>query len=87
MPVFVDIMDSFVVRVSDGDRQKIEKAVGLPKSKSGTKTTTKERHAQFPRETHVAGEKLFCTICNVVLDHTRKSSVASHIDGRLLSTR
>lgn len=43
-------------------------------SKCGTKTTAKERQAQFQKET------LFCTVCNVILDHTRKSSVASHLD-------
>ncbi|GFO18216.1 CGG triplet repeat-binding protein 1 [Plakobranchus ocellatus] len=64
-------MDAFVVKTRDPKAN--------DKSKCSTKTTVMERHAQFPKETHVAGQKLFCTSCNLVLDHTRKSSVSSHL--------
>ncbi|GFO33611.1 hypothetical protein PoB_006011600 [Plakobranchus ocellatus] len=32
-----------------------------------------ERHAQFPKETHISGQKLFSVTCSLVLDHTKKS--------------
>ncbi|GFN93727.1 CGG triplet repeat-binding protein 1 [Plakobranchus ocellatus] len=32
----------------------------------------------YPFWTHVSGSKLFCTPCNKVIDHLRKSSVDSH---------
>lgn len=49
------------------------------KSKSGQNITAHQRHAGFSKWTHVSGNKLFCTPCNIVLDHSRKSSVESHM--------
>lgn len=49
------------------------------KAKAGTKTSAKERQQQFAKQTHVSGNKLFCSSCNIVLDHTRKSSVTQHL--------
>ncbi|GFO12839.1 integrator complex subunit 9, partial [Plakobranchus ocellatus] len=63
-------MDAFVVKTRD--------LKANDKSKCSTKTVVMDRHAQFPKETHVAGQKLFCTSCNLV-DQTRKSSVSSHL--------
>ncbi|GFO18988.1 CGG triplet repeat-binding protein 1 [Plakobranchus ocellatus] len=48
-------------------------------SRAPTKVTPKERQLQFSTSTHVSGDKLFCSTCNVVLDHTRKSTVDGHM--------
>ena len=48
------------------------------KNKAGRNVTARQRHAEFVGWTHVSGEKLFCTPCNLVLDHSRKSSVEIH---------
>ena len=46
--------------------------------KCGRHTTASERHREFKSWTHVSGQILFCTPCNIVLDHKRKSSVEIH---------
>ena len=73
-PVFVDIMNSFVVRLSDGDMENWEN------QRTARKRRPKNARLSFPRKRVLQEKKLFCTICNMVLDHTRKVSVASHID-------
>ncbi|RUS76516.1 hypothetical protein EGW08_015709, partial [Elysia chlorotica] len=41
-------------------------------------TTAQERHSEFKSWTQVSGQLMFCTSCNIVLDHKRKSSVDIH---------
>ena len=41
--------------------------------------SAKERANQFPGTTYEDGGKLFCVACNLVLDHTRKSSIDTHM--------
>ena len=38
-----------------------------------------DRTKQFKDTTHDDGGKLFCSVCNIVLDHSRKSSVEKHL--------
>ncbi|XP_064190428.1 pyrroline-5-carboxylate reductase 3 isoform X5 [Anguilla rostrata] len=43
-----------------------------------TKITAKDRAKQFPNVLHESEGKLFCTPCNIVMEHKRKSSLDSH---------
>ncbi|XP_078469389.1 uncharacterized protein LOC144732027 [Lampetra planeri] len=43
-----------------------------------TNISAKDRAKQFPSVLHDSGGKLFCTPCNCVLDHRRKSTLDSH---------
>ncbi|XP_059208604.1 CGG triplet repeat-binding protein 1-like [Centropristis striata] len=43
-----------------------------------THITDKDRANQYPDVLHESGGKLFCTPCNCVLEHKRKSSVTCH---------
>ena len=56
----------------------LKKAPSKDSSKCGRHTTAQERHREFKSWTHVSGQLLFCTACNIVLDHKRKSSVDTH---------
>lgn len=50
------------------------------KSKTGKNTTPQQRLEQFTSaKLHVDGDRLFCTSCNLVVDHERKSSVQAHL--------
>ncbi|GFO26219.1 CGG triplet repeat-binding protein 1 [Plakobranchus ocellatus] len=64
-------MDAFVVKATDPKANE--------KSKRGMEKTVMERHAQFPEEMRVSGQKLICTTSNLVLEHKKKSSVSSHL--------
>ena len=46
--------------------------------KCGDKTSARDRHAYYAKSTIVQGDLLFCAFCNIVIDHTRKSSVEQH---------
>ncbi|GFO41299.1 CGG triplet repeat-binding protein 1 [Plakobranchus ocellatus] len=56
----------------------MDKFLNLQKAKSARLVTAHQRHSKNPFWTHVSGSKLFCTPCNKVIDHLRKSSVDSH---------
>lgn len=43
-----------------------------------TKITAKDREKQYPGILHESGGKLFCTACNIVVEHKRKSSIEKH---------
>lgn len=43
-----------------------------------TNITAKDRAKQFPNVLHESGGKLFCTVCNIVVEHKRKSSLDRH---------
>ena len=43
-----------------------------------TKISAKDRAKQFPGLLHDSGGKLFCTSCNCVSDHRRKSTLERH---------
>lgn len=43
----------------------------------------KTRVTQYPRGTfHASGDKLFCTNCNVVVNHKRKSTLDGHLESK-----
>lgn len=44
--------------------------------------TAKDRALQYPSVLHESAGKLFCTPCNKVLDHRRKSSINYHLQGQ-----
>ncbi|GFO09057.1 CGG triplet repeat-binding protein 1 [Plakobranchus ocellatus] len=56
----------------------MDKFLNLQKAKCARLVTAHQRHSEYPLWTHVSGSKLFCTPCNKVIDHLRKSSVDSH---------
>ena len=58
-------------------RSRMERFLAI-KNKASRNVTALQRQTEFRGWTHVSGEKLFCTPCNLVLDHSRKSSVESH---------
>ena len=43
-----------------------------------TRITAKDREKQYPGILHQSGGKLFCTTCNIVVEHKRKSSIDKH---------
>lgn len=54
----------------------------LPKdAHTAMKTTARDRLRSYPKGTlHEDDGLLFCSTCNVVLDHTRKSSIDKHLE-------
>ncbi|GFO50001.1 CGG triplet repeat-binding protein 1 [Plakobranchus ocellatus] len=56
----------------------MDKFLNLQKAKCARLVTAHQRHSEYPLWTHVSGSKLFCTPCNKMIDHLRKSSVDSH---------
>ena len=53
---------------------------GVNKSKTGEKATPKQCRERFPNpKLHVAGNGLFSSTCNLVVDHERKSSIQNHL--------
>ena len=50
----------------------------MKRSHLPTKISAKDRAKQFPGLLHDSGGKLFCTPCNCVLDHRRKSGLENH---------
>lgn len=49
--------------------------------KTAVNISCNERAAQYPKGTlHADGGKLFCSTCNVTLDHTRKGTIDRHLD-------
>uniref|UniRef100_A0A8C5FXB2 Uncharacterized protein n=1 Tax=Gadus morhua TaxID=8049 RepID=A0A8C5FXB2_GADMO len=43
-----------------------------------TKITAKDREKHYPCILHESGGKLFCTACNIVVEHKHKSSIDKH---------
>uniref|UniRef100_A0A8C2DU57 CGG triplet repeat-binding protein 1 n=1 Tax=Cyprinus carpio TaxID=7962 RepID=A0A8C2DU57_CYPCA len=43
-----------------------------------SKITAIDRQKQYPGILHETGGKLFCTACNIVVEHKRKSSIDKH---------
>ena len=44
--------------------------------------SAKDRAEQFARVTHEDCCKLFCIVCNQVIDHNRKSIVENHLNSQ-----
>uniref|UniRef100_A0A8D0G6Y2 CGG triplet repeat-binding protein 1 n=1 Tax=Sphenodon punctatus TaxID=8508 RepID=A0A8D0G6Y2_SPHPU len=65
--------------VTAESRKKTEPFVKKNSSHKALKVTAQERATEFAKELHEDGGKLFCTSCNVMLDHTRRSIVVDHI--------
>ncbi|XP_052562030.1 uncharacterized protein LOC120427632 isoform X1 [Culex pipiens pallens] len=54
------------------------------KMKTAVKITCVERAKQYPKGTLHADEgQLFCTSCNVTLDHTRKATIDKHLKSQI----
>uniref|UniRef100_A0A3Q3F0J1 Uncharacterized protein n=1 Tax=Kryptolebias marmoratus TaxID=37003 RepID=A0A3Q3F0J1_KRYMA len=47
-----------------------------------TKISSKGRAKQFPSQLHESGGELFCTSCNLILEHKRKSTIEKHFVSR-----
>ena len=60
-------MDNFVVRNA------------ADKSKKAVHVFLKDRARQFPGVLYEDGGKLFCKLCNQVVDDTRKLSIETHL--------
>ena len=45
-----------------------------------TKITAKDREKQYLGILHESGGNLFCTACNIVVEHKHKSSIDKHFD-------
>ena len=45
-----------------------------------TKITANDHAKPFPNGLHESGGKLFCTPCNIVLGHKRKSTINIHFE-------
>ena len=60
----------------------MEKFLTKPKdAHTAVKTTARDRLRSYPKGTlHEDDGLLFCSTCNVVLDHTRKSSIDKHLE-------
>ena len=49
--------------------------------KNAVNVSCVDRAKQYPPGTlHVDGDKLFCTACNVTLDHSRKGTIDRHLE-------
>ena len=58
------------------------------KSKKAVNISCIDRAKQYPPGTlHTDGNKLFCTACNVTLDHTRKGTIDQHLETPLHSKK
>ena len=54
--------------------------MALGKSKAAVNLTASARLRQIRNPNlHVDGDILFCTLCNIPLNHTRKSSIDDHL--------
>uniref|UniRef100_A0A8C4VJN9 Uncharacterized protein n=1 Tax=Gopherus evgoodei TaxID=1825980 RepID=A0A8C4VJN9_9SAUR len=53
--------------------------VGSRKREKTICSCTKQRTKDFPGEVFADGRKLFCKICNIVLNHHRKLIISSHL--------
>ena len=62
--------------------QIMEKFLTKPKdAHTAVKTTARDRLRSYPKGTlHEDNGLLFCSTCNAVLDHTRKSSIDKHLE-------
>ena len=62
--------------------QIMEKFLTKPKdAHTAVKTTARDRLQNYPKGTlHEDDGRLFCSTCNVVLDHTRKSTIDKHLE-------
>ncbi|XP_064420325.1 uncharacterized protein LOC102354807 isoform X2 [Latimeria chalumnae] len=52
------------------------------RAKTALYITAQQRCEQFPSQLHEDGGKLFCSACNVVLDHYRKSTIIDHLKSK-----
>uniref|UniRef100_H3AJH5 U1-type domain-containing protein n=2 Tax=Latimeria chalumnae TaxID=7897 RepID=H3AJH5_LATCH len=52
---------------------------GRKRNKTALYITAQQRCEQFGPQLHEDGGKLFCSACNVVLDHIRKSTITDHL--------
>ena len=58
------------------------------KTKIAQNVSCEERARQFPKGTlHADGGKLFCSICNITVDHTRKSTIDRHLKSEQHSSK
>ncbi|XP_054829694.1 CGG triplet repeat-binding protein 1 [Eublepharis macularius] len=62
-----------------------------PPSRSRSKTalyvTPQDRVTEFGSELYEDGGKLYCTFCNVVLNHVRKSAINDHLKSKTHTKR
>uniref|UniRef100_H3A916 U1-type domain-containing protein n=1 Tax=Latimeria chalumnae TaxID=7897 RepID=H3A916_LATCH len=49
-----------------------------PSHHASKTATPASRAREFPEKLHADGDKLFCTSCNVVLNHDRRSVIVDH---------
>jgi hypothetical protein len=60
----------------------------IMQSKKAVNISCIDRAKQYPPGTlHADGDKLFCTACNVTLDHTRKGTIDRHLETPLHSKK
>lgn len=57
------------------------------RSKTALYVTPLDRVTEFGGELHEDGGKLFCTSCNVVLNHVRKSAISDHLKSKTHTKR
>ncbi|XP_007537268.1 CGG triplet repeat-binding protein 1-like [Erinaceus europaeus] len=57
------------------------------RSKTALYVTPLDRVTEFGGELHEDGGKLFCTCCNVVLNHVRKSAISDHLKSKTHTKR
>ncbi|XP_030437575.1 CGG triplet repeat-binding protein 1 [Gopherus flavomarginatus] len=57
------------------------------RSKTALYVTPQDRVTEFGSELHEEGGKLFCTSCNMVLNHVRKSAISDHLKSKTHTKR
>ncbi|XP_006038008.1 CGG triplet repeat-binding protein 1 isoform X1 [Alligator mississippiensis] len=57
------------------------------RSKTALYVTPQDRVTEFGSDLHEEGGKLFCTSCNVVLNHVRKSAINDHLKSKTHTKR
>nr|XP_023959377.2 CGG triplet repeat-binding protein 1 [Chrysemys picta bellii] len=57
------------------------------RSKTALYVTPQDRVTEFGSELHEDGGKLFCTSCNMVLNHVRKSAINDHLKSKTHTKR
>ncbi|MBZ3870082.1 CGG triplet repeat-binding protein 1 [Sciurus carolinensis] len=69
------------------ERFVVTAALAGNRSKTALSVTPLDRVTEFGGELHEGGGKLFCTSCNVVLNHVRKSATSDHLKSKTPTKR
>ncbi|XP_069725028.1 CGG triplet repeat-binding protein 1 [Phaenicophaeus curvirostris] len=69
------------------ERFGVKSAPSRNRSKTALYVTPQDRVTEFGSELHEDGGKLFCTSCNVVLNHVRKSAINDHLKSKTHTKR